>query len=191
LYNELGIESSAGLEINKKVKYIDDGDGLIEVGELVTFLQVIQVHNSSGGPWSNVVVKDRFGAELEVISDNPSVGTVDLTTKGNSEKVFLTWDIGDLADGATANLVMTVETDTTPGGDQSYTEPCWHEFNSGATLKVRNEAGKQRSYETPSIMVSVLTVDGLGDADGDGVIDIDEIAAGTDPHDPESFPNGG
>lgn len=184
----LGLACSAGDVICKKVKYSDDGDGIIEVGEPVSFRVVIIVDNDSGQDWTNVVVKDRFGAEIDVTGDNASQGAVTLTTKGKSEKEFLTWDIGDLDDGESATLVLDAETDITPGGDQSYTECSLHEFNSGAVVKFRNEAGKQRSFETGGIVVSVLTENAQGDCDLDGFSDADELAEGTDPHDPEDFP---
>jgi hypothetical protein len=82
--------------------------------------------------------------------------------------------------------VLHAETDLTPGGDQSYTECSWHEFNSGAVLKFY--APRKQSFETGSIMVSVLTEDALGDCDGGGLIDADELALGTDPHDPADDP---
>jgi hypothetical protein len=156
LLNVLGIESSAGFEINKKVKYMDDdGNGIIEAGERVDFLQVIQVHNPTGDTWTDVTVKDRFGAEIDVTSVNPTQGTVTLTTKGKSEKEFLEWGIGDLAAGETVNLVLYANTDLNPAGKQEYSEPGAYEFNSGVVLKVHVD-GKQRSFETGSIMVTVL-----------------------------------
>ena len=94
--------------------------------------------------------------QIDVTGDNASQGAVTLTTKGNSDKEFLTWNIGDLDDGESATLVLDAETDITPGGDQSYTECDLHEFNSGAVVKFRNEDDKQRSFETGGILVSVL-----------------------------------
>jgi hypothetical protein len=133
----------------------ENGDGLIEVGELVGFLMVIQVHNSSGDNWTNVRVKDRFGAELDVTSANPSQGTATLTTKGKSEKEFLEWDVGDLAPGDTANLVIMVNTDLNPAGHQEYTSTGIHCVNSGATLKYI-VSGHQESATTGSICLEVV-----------------------------------
>jgi hypothetical protein len=157
LLNVLGIASSDGHELNKKVKYMDeDGDGMIEVGEKVEFLIVIQVANPTGEDWTDVVVKDRFGAEIDIISAIPSVGTATLTTKGKSAKEFIEWDIGDLAAGGVANLVMMGKTDLNPAGHQEYTEPGIYEFNSGAVLKFRDGRGKQKSFETGNLTVTVL-----------------------------------
>jgi hypothetical protein len=146
---------SAGHEICKKVKYLDeDYDGVIEVGEPVSFLEVIQVHNPTGDTWSDVNVKDRWGAEIAVDSAVASVGTVELATVGKSAKFFLQWEIGDLGPGETANLVLGTRTDLNPAGHQTYSEPGEYEYNSGAVLKFH--APKQASFETGQVMVSVL-----------------------------------
>lgn len=149
-------------QICKKVKYLDDDrDGVIEVGEPVEFLEVIQVHNSSPDPWMDVVVTDRWGAEIDVLAATPSHGTVELTTKGASEKEFLSWDVGVLAPGDTANLVLTTATDLDPGGYQEYTEAGEYEYNSGAVLKFKVQpfgAKKphQESFDTGSVMLIVM-----------------------------------
>ncbi len=159
---ELGVAESTGHEIFKKVKYGDaDRDRLIEVGELVHFLMVVQVHNPTGSSWMNVVVTDHFGAELGVTipsigAPNPTQGNVSLTTQGKSEKVFLEWTIGTIPAGGTANLILSVLTDVNPGGAQEYTATGVYEFNSGATLKYRDTQGKQKSASTGSIELEVV-----------------------------------
>ena len=192
---ELDIACSEDDKICKKVKYMDENrDGYIEVGEEVEFLQVIQVHNPTGQMWSDVKVSDNFGAEIEVVKHDATQGTVVLTTKGNSEKVVLDWDVGDLDPGETANLVLRTKTDITPGGDQSYTECSYHEYNSGAVLKFLVEGNKkprQESYDTGAIIVSVLTPGLAGDCDLDGFIDETELNLETDPHDPADYPSCG
>jgi len=180
-------------KICKTITFTDaDGDGQIEVGEVINYRMTLSITNPSGTPWSNTVVTDRFGAELDVTGCTQAV---DLTTKGNSDKVFLKWTIGTLAAGDTAVLVCDVVTDLTPGGDQSYTECSNHEFNSGAVAKftVPKANGKNPqkiSQESGGIIVSVLSADHTtGDCDNDGFTDLEELIAGTDPHDIEDFPN--
>ena len=110
------------------------------------------------GNITNVVVKDRFGAELEIDEPFPrtiSHGTAYYTTKGKSEKVFLTWEIGTLNPGETAILRFVVSTDENPAGKQEYTSPGCYELNSGAVLKFFDMYGKQHSAYTDSITVVV------------------------------------
>ena len=144
----------------KKVKYLDDDrDGVIEVGEPVKFLEVIQVHNPSGADWTMTTVGDRWGAEIDVevapLFVNPTQGTATLTTKGKSAKESLLWDVGTLGPGQTANLVLGAITDLNPAGHQEYTTCGEYEFNSGAVLKFRGPDGHQRSFETGPILVDV------------------------------------
>jgi hypothetical protein len=128
----------------KKVKYLDeDRDGIIEVGEQVTFLEVIQVHNPSSDTWTMTRVEDRWGAEIDVevrplFNNPPAPTTAALVTQGKSAKEFLYWTIGTLAPGSTVNLVLDAKTDLNPAGRQEYTSPGVYEFNSGT-------AGGQRA----------------------------------------------
>jgi len=165
---------SAGDVVCKQAGIVDeDGDGIIEIGELITYTFHITVSNNSGQDWSSVVVKDNFAGNL-LVNQAPILnegGALTFKLKGNTEKAQMSWAVGELADGESKQLVLAVETDTTPGGDQSYTECSLHELNSGANVKFRNEAGKQRSFVTPELIVSVLTVDAAGDCDGDFVFD--------------------
>jgi hypothetical protein len=153
---------SADHEVCKKVKYLDgDRDGVIEVGEPVQFLEVIQVHNPSPYPWDSITIEDRWGAEIDVTSASPSQGTATLTTKGKSAKEFLEWDVGLLPPGGTANLVLHAETDLNPAGHQEYTEAGYYEYNSGAVLKFMvqpdgSNKPHQMSFETGSVMLTVM-----------------------------------
>jgi hypothetical protein len=153
---------SSGHEVCKKVKYLDeDRDGVIEVGEPVQFLEVIQVHNPSPYAWWSITVEDRWGAEIDVTSAVPSQGTATLTTKGKSAKEFLEWDVGLVPPGGTANLVLMTETDLNPAGHQEYTEAGYYEYNSGAVLKFQVQPPgamkpHQMSFETGSVMLTVL-----------------------------------
>ena len=127
---------------------------------------VIDIENPFSYNMTDTVITDRFGAELE-IDDEVSIthGTCDYRTKGKSEKVFLTWEIGDLPPGETARLILLVSTDYNPGknnkypdGHQEYTTPGDYELNSGATLKFKDpdQEMMQLSAVTDSIYVTVL-----------------------------------
>jgi hypothetical protein len=146
---------SSDHEVCKKVKYLDeDRDGIIEVGEPVDFLEVIQVHNPSGTMWRDVTVKDRWGAEIDVVAAHPSMGTATLSTRGASEKEFLQWAVGDLGPGQTVNLVLLTMTDLNPAGHQEYTSPGEYDYNSGAVVKFL-VGGKKQSFDTGSVMLTV------------------------------------
>lgn len=150
----------------KKVKYLDeDRDESIEVGEKVTFLEVIQVHNSSPFDWTMATVEDRWGAEIDVeirllFNNPPAPTTATLATRGRSAKESLFWNIGTLRPGETVNLVLDAETDLNPAGHQEYTTPGVYEFNSGVVLKFKVQPPgakkpQQRSFETGMVLVTV------------------------------------
>jgi hypothetical protein len=139
----------------------DDGDGKIEVGEDIHWAFWITVKNLNlGYTMTNVMVWDRFGAEIE-IDDGPYITktSVDIKLKGNSKKIMLKWTIGDLVPDEEARLDMEVSTDKNPAGHQEYTSPGCYEWNSGATLKFRNDDGIQLSAHTGSLYVKVYEAD--------------------------------
>jgi len=179
--------------------------GIILEDTLTTSIMTITVDNTSSNLWEDVVVTDRFGAEIEFAVTNAadsciaSQGFATSITKGGSDKIVLTWDVGDIAAGDDETLVCSMQTDTTPGEEQSYTECGRYEYNSGANVKfvVETELGNsgkmrdiQKSFFTPSVMVEVFdSADLSGDCDMDGFSDSVEIGEGTDPFDDGDFPN--
>jgi len=141
------------------VNYTDeDRDGIIEVGEKVYFEIDIKTHNYWGTTAENVILKDRFGAELEVV-DWTCEGTYEkdpvFYTKGKSEKVFLDWYIGTHEPGEEAIIHLTMATDLNPAGKQEYTSPGTYTLNSGAVVK-KIYAGVKYSWETDQLTIEVL-----------------------------------
>ena len=132
------------LKIEKELLcvYDEDKDGVIEVGEEADFWLFITITNNSAYTIKDVVVKDRLGGELELDDWYWLTGSLSYYTKGNSDKLFITWDVGDMLPGASENLLLVVSTDTNPGtgngkksGKQEYTSTGKHELNSGANVK--------------------------------------------------------
>jgi len=115
---------------------------------------------SVAGAIENVVVTDRFGAEIEIVGYDPgdtmpaSHGSATYSINGNSDKVFLTWNIGTLPFGEMATLIFEISTDHNPADHQEYTSPGCYELNSGAVLKF-TYGGKRYSAYTLPITVSV------------------------------------
>lgn len=130
---------------------------------------VIDVTNPFEYTMEDIVITDRFGAEIEIDELFPysithgtaqwDYGPGEGKKKPNwkSKKLFLTWEIGDLAPEETARLILLVSTDLNPAGHQEYTSPGIYELNSGATLKfIDPEQDMQLSAVTDSIYVTVL-----------------------------------
>jgi hypothetical protein len=142
-----------GLTVTKElVSYTDENEnGLIEVGEETSFVLTITVTNKTDSTIGDVVVKDRLGGDLELDECDAEVTT---DTKGRTEKVFLSWEVGTLEPWESASLTCTVSTDINPGGNQEYTETGCHYLNSGANAKGRLE-GKQVSATSDPICIVV------------------------------------
>jgi len=125
-----------------------DGDNIIEVGEKWHFALEIEVFNVSDSTIENIVVKDHFGADLELGYVDQTQGTFTSTTnRGKSAQPRITWDLGDLESGGHAAMAINVSPDTNPGGNQEFTSPCEHFLNSGATAKGIVE-GQKKDHKT-------------------------------------------
>jgi len=156
--------SSTAEEICKTVTY-DDGDGIIDVGEPISYTVLITVYNGTGSAWNSAVVTDTFGSDLDLsanLSTLPAGVNLTRTTtnpkgKGTgTEKWKLNWNIGTLGAGGTATLTLTAETDINPGGNQEYTSCGLHVVNGGANLRFGRSARQQQSFNTGAIYVSVV-----------------------------------
>ncbi|MHA1562354.1 MAG: hypothetical protein ACTSPA_09545, partial [Promethearchaeota archaeon] len=123
---------------------------------------VLELTNPYDYTMTDVKITDNFGAEIEIDEQFPltiSHGTVSYTIKGKSDKVFLTWDIGDLDPGEKAKLYLLISTDLNPAGQQEYSSPGIFELNSGATLKFSDLEDVQLSAFTDNIFVIVLPLE--------------------------------
>jgi len=147
-------------------KYVCPCDATIDVpiGEEITWTMAITVRALTVD-LKDVVVTDRFGGEFavkEVIG--PPWAT--LTTKGASDKVFLTWEVGDLAAHQEATLALRVCTDTNPAGQQEFTDYGTYYLNSGATAKgLVYEPEKKKPFQVsfvsnPIVITTVMPPDG-------------------------------
>jgi len=114
---------------------------------------------------TDVVVKDNFGAEIE-IDDNVSIPSDDwsklnIRETGKTNKIHLKWSIDDLEPGEEAELFLNISTDnnTAKRPKQEYTEAGDYDLNSGATLKFKLDCppveGIQLSANTGSINFTV------------------------------------
>jgi len=120
----------------------------------------LEVTNPFSYTMTNVVITDRFGAQIEIDKKFPyriTQGKATYTLYGTSEQVHLTWNIGNLGPGETARLIVLVSTDINPAGKQEYTMPGVYELNSGVTLKfIDPQQNIQLSAVTDSVYVTVL-----------------------------------
>ena len=92
----------------------EDADGLIEVGEKTYFaLRITVTNNDAENAIEGVVVKDRLGGDLQLDDFLLSAGTLSTYTKGKTDKVFLTWEVGDLEPGSSQTLDLLISTDIT------------------------------------------------------------------------------
>ena len=144
----------------------------VPIHEDIHWWLLIKVKNIAGDDiidMNNIVVSDNFAGDLEV-NDVNSFGVGDpniaATTKGGkhkggeTEKIFLTWTVGDVVDGNEVNLLIEISTDINPGqGKKSppkneYTSTGKHCLNSGAVLKFTDPVtGFILSAHTPEICV--------------------------------------
>jgi hypothetical protein len=136
----------------KTASLIWDGDAYLELNEDVHWRFTISLSNPYIFEMKNVIVKDRLAAELEIDEIiYVSHGTFGYIIKGNTK---MTWNIGDLAPGETANLLLEISTKCNKKW-QEYTSPGRYELNSGATLKFKDSSGQQRSAYTGTIEFKV------------------------------------
>jgi hypothetical protein len=136
------------------------GPSSVTVGEEATWEITIEV--SASEDVTDVVVKDGMGADLdEIVVGTPSQGTADAAKKGKGKMgaTMVTWEVGDLAAGESATLVVTVTTGENPTGKQEFTTAeLGHELDGGASASYWYEGMEYESPETEPLTVDVVEV---------------------------------
>jgi hypothetical protein len=102
---------------------------------------------------SDVIVKDNFGANLDVSFVSSTKGTYTQYANKPSRQQRFEWNIGTLAPFETVTLKLKVTTSLNPAKKQEFTEAGLKILNSGATVKWRNNTGHQDSAETDQVSV--------------------------------------
>ena len=187
-YGENSVPGDPYMDITKELvdAYDTDemGDSTLDLNEKWEFVLNITVTNPSSTNVTNVMVKDNFGGDLELVSTQVDGGTIydwsgyPLTKKkkdssliqgevtvewsGKSEKAHLFWNVedGTLSPGETHTLTVVVATDMNPAGHQQYTSEGDHYLNSGATAKgfvMWDSIEFEVDYTTDPIMVTTGT----------------------------------
>jgi len=166
---------------------------VVPIGTDVHWIVDIVVTNILGdsiATMEDVVVKDRFGGDLELdkiddgAKDPPEPtekkketvdwgftgsnnrGTVQYTGKTN--KVHLTWDVGTLVVDGNKTLSLEISTDENPGKGkndphQEYTSPGWNDLNSGAVVKFIDAGEESTGFQLSAHTpaLSVYVPDGM------------------------------
>lgn len=109
---------------------------------------------------TGVVVQDGLGADLdEIVVGIPDYGTAAAETKGKGKMgaTMLTWEIGDMLAGGTANITVTVTTGYNPTGKHEFTTAeVLHELDGGASATYFFDGLEYESPETMPLTVDVL-----------------------------------
>ncbi|UCG68123.1 MAG: hypothetical protein JSV09_09860 [Thermoplasmata archaeon] len=128
----------------------------VPVGMFVGWIYTISIENTFTEDMTDVVVKDKFTRELMVCQGCPGIpdpstsqGSMELTTKGKTEKVFLEWDVGTIPAGESAMLMLVIGTDMNPKGHQEFTSTGPYELNNGAILRYDMGGFKWRETTDP------------------------------------------
>ena len=134
-------------------------DGILDLYEKWYFEMDITITNNTDATLEDIVVKDNFGGDLELVEvggvavSGPEgkkddeqistpVGDVVIQWTGKTNKAHLSWDIETLDSGQSIILTVIVATDENPGqgkkdnGKNEYTSPGTHTLNSGPTAMV-------------------------------------------------------
>ena len=152
----------------------------VPIETCVVWIVSINITNTDNYCYTNVVIKDYFGAELggEPLDEEPPVDVIVRTqSRGESHKqsfqsqTRILWYVtmvggdmsnppdsvdnsGELCPGESASLEMLVWTKLNPSGRQSYTSSGNYTLNSGPTAKwLSVEDGHQRSSWGQSVHI--------------------------------------
>jgi len=184
-YGENSVPGDPYMDITKELVYAwpdaDDGgdDWILDLNEKWYFQMDITVTNPSSTPVTNVMVKDNFGGDLELVStqvdggvvfgwsgypltknkkDNSvTQGEVTVEWSGKSEKAHLFWNVedGTLSPGETHTLAVVVSTDINTGDGNGRKASGHQEYTSEGEHCLNSGATAKGVVELDSIDLEV------------------------------------
>lgn len=151
-----------GFSFGRRIHKIPIGPRVVTTGTRAEWMFYFVVKNTSDEVMHDVVLADRFGAELDgadlydVSFTYTSPGwTFEQSTNTAGTQDRFRWWIDELAPLERGLLVLTVSTKTNPAGKQEYTEPGTYTLNSGAVLKWTDSSGGHSETSEPIEITAV------------------------------------
>lgn len=163
-----------------------DADGIVEEGELMRVFHFIDVVRTTSDTWTKAELAVCYGQEIGSVNAIDSIyGKTKVTESGKRLCVRRSWD--EVAPGMGLSIDIFADTGLDDKDRQEYTTCGRYELNRGPRLKYTDT--HRRSVQLGGTEVIVLTEDGAGDCDGDGVSDQQELDLGSDPFDSGDVPD--
>jgi len=163
-----------------------DADGIVEEGELMRVFHFIDVIRTTSEPWTNVELAVCYGQEIGAVNPIDSIdGKTKVIESGKRLCIRRTYDV--VEPGFGISIDNFADTGVDEKGRQEYVSCGRYELNRGPRLKYTD--AHRRSVQLGGTDVIVLTENGAGDCDGDGVSDQQELDLGTDPFDSADVPD--
>jgi hypothetical protein len=211
------IETPVRFELEMTVENPDDAED-VDLEDVMLMDGIgadldLVVQNDGGGDYIFIVDGTRYylGIEDDIYYGGVDIDgdTYDDLTWNQANKKFhkpnqpqkrcatiIAWNISELEEDSSITLKFNVTTNSFTAGPhekQSYTSVCHQELNSGPEVQYSYTLDENVYYDTvvgEPVIVSAYDPTEGADSDGDGVEDLVEVEAGTDPCDPEDFPTG-
>jgi len=182
--------SDPGFEFCHFTEYVPtaaaDADGIVEEGELMRVFHFLDVVRTTSDTWTNVELAVCYGQEIGSVNAIDSVyGKTKVIESGKRLCVRRSWD--EVEPGMGLSIDIFADTGLDEKDRQEYTTCGRYELNRGPRLKYTD--AHKRSVQLGGTEVVVLTEDGAGDCDGDGVSDQQELDLGSDPFDSGDVPD--
>lgn len=150
---EVDIETLRSIRPSQVIQNFAEGPAALPLHILENWNFTYMVTNIYDYEATDVVVKDHFGANLDVSFVSSTKGTYTQYTNKPGRQQRFEWNIDNLAPWETVTLKLKVSTGLNPAKKQEFTQAGLKILNSGATIKWINSTGHQESAETDQVSV--------------------------------------
>mgnify|MGYP000844616610 CR=1 FL=1 len=151
--------------LTDNIEIIEEDFVLNKIGAYAAWRLTYRVENlSPDQTMTNIIVHDNFGDELDIIayhdeySQGVTPGSIEVWTRGQMNKYFLSWEGFSLSPGQWGLLTIDIATGKNPAGKQEYTSCGIYNLNSQNTLWYETDNHKRTEVKGPQFKVKIPCV---------------------------------